>query len=99
LFIVRVEIVAEVEQELARRQRLPGGRRRALRRATATLGAAEHVQHLLPGELVDVRGAEAGRVLEVLLGELPDRLELREEDVREGGDDMEVLRARQQVQE
>src|SRR5213592_3974246 len=79
LVLVRVEVVAQVEQELARGQRLPGGGRRALRGAPAALGAAEHVEHLLPGELVDVRGAEGGGVLEVLLGERAERLELAEE--------------------
>ena len=99
LVLVRIEIVPEVEQQLARRERLAGGRRRTLRGAAAALGAAEHVEDLLPVEVVDVRAAEARRVLEVLLGELADRLELAEEDVGQRRDDVEVLRARQQVQE
>ena len=48
LVLVLVEVVAQVEEELARRQRLAGGRGGALRRAAAALRAAEHVEHLLP---------------------------------------------------
>ena len=52
---VRIEIVAQVEEELPRSERLSGRRRRALRGAAPALRAAEHVEHLLPGEVVDVR--------------------------------------------
>ncbi len=93
-----VEIIAEVQQQLARRQRLSGQRGGTVRRAAPTLRARVHVEHLLPGELVDVRGAERGAVLEIHLRERAERLELPEEGVRKPGDDVEVLRERQQVQ-
>src|SRR5205823_6283493 len=89
----------QIEEELARRERLHGGGRRTLRRTAAALGAAEHVEDLFPGEVVDVRAAEAGRVLEILGGERADRLELPEEDVRQRGDDVKMLRAWEEVQE
>src|ERR1700721_544991 len=69
-----------------------------IRGATATFRATEHVEHLLPRELIDVRGAEAGIIFEVLLGELPFRLEFREKDVGDCSDNVEVFRGRQEVQ-
>ena len=99
LVLVLVEVIAEVEEELARREGLASRRRGALRGAAPALGAGEHVEHLLPGEVVDVRAAEPGGVLEILLGEGAGRLELLEEDVRHRRDDVEVLGKRQEVQE
>jgi hypothetical protein len=98
LVLVGVEIVAQVEQQLAGRERLAGRGGGTLRRTAAALGAAVHVQDLFPSELVDVRGPVARRVLQILLGERPGRLELLEEHVRGGGDDVEVLRAREKIQ-
>ena len=99
LVLVLVEVVAQIEQQLPRRQRLAGGRGGTLRRAAPALGAAEHVEHLLPGELVDARRAVADGVLVVLrLGELPERLELLEEHVGQRRDDVEVLGDRQEVE-
>src|SRR5713226_334749 len=42
-----------------------------MRGAAATFCATEHVEHLLPREMIDVRGAEAGIIFEVLLREPP----------------------------
>ena len=93
-----VEIVAQIEQQLTRGQGLLGCRGGAIRGASATFRATEHVQHLLPRELIDVRGAEAGIIFEVLFRELPLGLEFREKDVRNCGDDVEVFRGRQEIQ-
>ncbi len=99
LVLVLVQVIAQIQQQLARRKRLAADRRRAMRGAAAALRARVHVEHLFPGELVDVRGAECRGVLQVLLAQSAGRLELLEEHVRRGGDDVEVLRDRQQVHE
>jgi hypothetical protein len=95
--LVVVEEVAEIEQHLARRERLARRGGRAFRRAAAALRARVHVEHLLPREVRQLRRSVDLGVLEVLLREPAVRLELREEDVRDRGDDVKVLREREQV--
>jgi hypothetical protein len=53
LLRVLIQMVAQIEQELAGSQRLPARGGRALRRAATTLRAAVHVEHLFPSELIN----------------------------------------------
>ena len=99
---VGIERMAEVHGESLRRQRLPRQVRRADLAAAPALGAGVDVELLLPGEVLDLPDAEdprLGRLLDVDRGHLPRRVELREEEVRERREDVEVLREGEVVQE
>ena len=51
-------VIAQVQDDLLGRQRLAGDPGRALRLAPPALGAGGHVQHALPGEVLDLAQAE-----------------------------------------
>src|SRR5207253_349092 len=80
-------------------ERLPGDIGRAVRLAAAALGAGVSVEHLLPGEIRELRAAELGGVLQVELAELTDRGQAPEEDSGQAGDDVEVLAIGEEVAE
>ena len=98
-------LVAQAHDHQLGRQHLAGGERRARILAAAALGAGEGVEHLLPGQLGRVAGAEA----DVLLGDVgiveAQRLEppagpgAPVPDVEGGADDVQMLGARQVGQE
>ncbi len=94
-----VDGVADVADEDLRVERLAGQGRRAHLAAAAALGAGVAVEHLLPGQVLDARGAEPLGVLEVDLDQPSHRLEVHEEDVGDRREDVEVLRVRQVVGE
>jgi hypothetical protein len=94
-----VDCVAHVADEHFRVERLRRERRRTDDPATAALGARVSVEHALPGEVLDLRDAEVLSGLEVWGPEATHRLELHEEDVRDGRDDVEVLRVGQVIAE
>jgi len=80
-------------------QRLVRQRRRADDAAPPALGAGVAVEARLPGELLDPGDAEVLGILEIRRAQPPHRLELHEEDVRDRGQDVEVLRVREVVAE
>ena len=107
-----VELVAEVEDQLPRRQRRAARGRRADRGAAAALRAGVGVEHLLPVEVVERGDAGAALARRVERGHRGGRhvrdrqrplraarRQLREEQVGDRGDDVEVLAQRQQAQE
>ena len=61
-----VRVVAHRHHQHLGRQRLLGVPGRALRLAAAALGAGGEVQQALPGEVLDLAGAERGVLVEVL---------------------------------
>ncbi len=91
--------VAQLADEDLRVERLVRQRRRADDAAAPALGAGVAVQRRFPGEVLDSRDAEVLGVLEVRRPEASHRLELHQEDVRDGGQDVEVLGVRQVVPE
>ena len=80
-------------------ERLPRVVGRAVGLAAAALGARVCVEDFLPGEVAELRNAEAGRVLQVELSQLAHRLQTLEVDGRQSRDDVEVLPHRQEVEE
>ena len=99
---VGVESVPQVDRESLRRERLARQVRRADLAAAPALRARVEVELLLPAEVLDLPDAEAlglGGLLDVERRHLPRRVELREVEVRERRDDVEVLRERQVVAE
>ena len=96
----REQLVAQPHDQQLRRQLLAGRVGRADVLAAAALGARERVDHLLPGQVGDRPGAEAGSRLGHVLVEAQ-RLEpaararAPEEDVDRRGDDVQVLRVGQ----
>src|SRR5579875_2002962 len=55
LVLMPVEIVPQIEKQLARSQGLLGGGGGAIRGAATTFGATEHIEHLFPREVINVR--------------------------------------------
>ena len=109
---VVVQAIADVEDELPRGQRRTAGGRRAHGGATTALDAREGVEHLLPAQIVERGDADKTRGRRVERGDRRGRLavdrqrpvhaarrQLAQEHVRDPGDDVEVLRERQQAQE
>ena len=109
---VLVQAIADVEDQLPRRQGRAGGGGRADGRAAAALGARERVEHLLPAQVGQrgdadealrwsVEGGHRGRrhVRDRQRPLRAARRELPEEHVGDRGDDVEVLGQRQQAQE
>ena len=58
LALVLVEVIAQGQRELLRRQDLAGAMRRTVVRATATLRARVEVEHALPRQVRRARGAD-----------------------------------------
>ena len=94
-----VHRVADRGDVEARVERLVRQHRRADDAAAAALGAGVAVEHRLPRQVLDSRGAEPLGLLEVRRREAAGRVELHEEDVRDRRQDVEVLRVRQVVAE
>ena len=92
------EVVAQPHDEQLRGQGLAGVPRRAHRLAPPALGAGEGVEQLLPGQVLDVAGAEhgvLGDVLHVHVGRVVERAQgpgpARGRHVDGGQGDVEVL--------
>ena len=93
---VTEQLIADVEHDLLGVEGLPRRERGAVVGAAAALGAGVAVEELLPREVPDRRGAERLLVLDVRDEvEGSPRALLPEEDVRQGGHDVQVLRPRQ----
>ena len=100
------EVVAQPHDQQLRGQRLARVPRRAGVLAAAALGAAVEVEQLLPGQVLDVAGAEhgvLGDVLHVHVGRVVERAQrpgpARGEHVDGGDEDVEVLRVGDEDQE
>ncbi len=95
--------VTRVDDDLARAQHLPGEMRGTHRGAAAALGARVPVEQVLPRHLIDVRGPELLDILRLEIEETNHALRagplrVREIDVRNRRDDVQVLRERQIVE-
>ncbi len=92
--------VADAHDQFLGVERLAGVVGRAGLLAAAALGAGEPVEQVLPAEVLERLEPERRiLVLEVELRQLAARRELAEEDVREGGRDVQVLAERQVAEE
>ena len=92
-------LVAQIVDEVHRRQRLLRVERGAVVRAARTLGARVLVHERLARELLDLADAPVVLVLEVELGHDAALPEVAEEDVRQRAEDVDVLRVRHVVEE
>src|SRR5437867_10409983 len=90
---VAQQLVADVENDALRIERLAGRERGAVVRAAAAFRAGVAIEQLLPAQVPERGRAEGLLVLDVLdERQLAARGLLAEEDVRQCGDDVEVLR-------
>ncbi len=90
-----VQVISQIQQKLTRGEGLPGRGGRTKRRAATALGAAVHVERLLPTKMLRLGTAER-RSLDgkIGFGQPSLRFDLTEENVGYRGDDVKVFGAR-----
>src|SRR2546422_948837 len=96
--------VADIDDDLLRREELAGEVGRASLGAAAAFGAGVRVKELLPGEILELARAEGLACLHALLhvddrGEDAGRLEAAGEDLRGDREDVRVLRVGEVAEE